>query len=133
MVLGPSRGYYVSHIRRSHGRQWMVRRALAIELVGACAQHPGDGWIGRLGHRLLLEGRALDRVGEILESDRTRSHARAAAAEAWSCNANRASEGLPHNRQRESIRNGVRMRTHLDRALRKLEFFQERDPNFFTD
>lgn len=163
VVVEPQRGSYVSRIRSSDVRQWMlVRRALEVEVVSACAQHLGDDWIERLDrnmayqrtavksgdldgfyqldvafHRLLIEGMALDRVGEILESvrthvDRTR---RLLLPEPGRMSATLKEHQAIYRTiaDRKPAAAARAMRTHLGRVLRELEVFQERHPNFFTD
>jgi GntR family transcriptional regulator, rspAB operon transcriptional repressor len=163
VVVEPQRGSYVSRIRISDVRQWMmIRRALEVEVVGACARQLGDDWIERLDrnmayqrtavksgdldgfhqldiafHRLLIEGLALDRVGEILESvrthvDRTR---RLLLPEPGRMPATLKEHQAIYRTiaDRDPSAAARAMHTHLGRVLRELEAFQERHPNFFTD
>jgi DNA-binding GntR family transcriptional regulator len=163
IVVEPQRGSYVSRIRLSDVRQWMmVRRALEVEIVSACAQRLPDPWVEKLErnlayqkaamrsgdldgfhqldvafHQLLIEGLDLHRVGEILEScrthvDRTR---RLLLPEPG-----RMSATLKEHQaiftaisSRDAAVAAKTMRNHLDRVLNELEAFQERHPNFFTD
>jgi GntR family transcriptional regulator, rspAB operon transcriptional repressor len=108
VVVEPQRGSYVSRIRSSDVRQWMlVRRALEVEVVGACAQHLGDDWIAQLDRNMAYQRTAV-KSGDL--------------------------DGFYqldiafHRLLIEGL-----ARTHLDRVLRELEVFQERHPNFFTD
>jgi len=163
IVVEPQRGSYVSRIRISDVRQWMmVRRALEVEIVSACAQRLPDIWVEKLErnmayqkaavrsgdldgfhqldvafHQLLIEGLDLHRVGEILEScrthvDRTR---RLLLPEPGRMSATMKEHQAIFNAiaGRDDAAATKTMRTHLDRVLNELEAFQERHPTFFTD
>jgi len=163
VVVEPQRGSYVSRIRISDVRQWMmIRRALEVEVVGACARDLDGDWIEQLErnmayqqtavksgdldgfhqldiafHRLLIEGLGLDRVGEILESvrthvDRTR---RLLLPEPGRMPATLKEHQAIYRTiaDHDPAAAARAMNTHLDRVLRELEVFQERHPNFFTD
>jgi DNA-binding GntR family transcriptional regulator len=160
--IEPQRGSYVTRISLGDVRQWMlVRRILECEVVAQAAENLSTDWTEHLArnltyqraamkngdldgfyqldlafHGLLIEGLALHRVGEVLDSvrthiDRTRrmllpepgrplatfkehqsifgliaAHDRAGAVEA--------------------------MAKHLDRVMSELEAFEARHPNFFS-
>jgi GntR family transcriptional regulator, rspAB operon transcriptional repressor len=163
VVVEPQRGSYVSRIRISDVRQWMmVRRALEVEVVASCAERLGADWIERLDrnmayqrtavksgdldgfhqldiafHHLLIEGLGLDRIGEILESVRTHVDR---TRRLLLPEPGRMPATLKEHQEiyrtiadRDAAAAARAMRTHLDRVLRELEVFQERHPNFFTD
>jgi len=162
-VVEPQRGSYVSRIRASDVRQWMmVRKALEVEVVATCARDLPDEWVERLDrnlayqktamksgdldgfyqldiafHRLLIEGMGLDRVGEILESVRTHVDR---TRRLLLPEPGRMSATLKEHQAiyrmiagRDPALAARAMQDHLERVLRELEAFQERHPNFFTD
>ena len=61
VVIEPQRGSYVARIRLSDVKQWMLmRRALEMEVVAACAKELSERAIGRLGQNLAYQRAALD-------------------------------------------------------------------------
>jgi DNA-binding GntR family transcriptional regulator len=162
VVIEPQRGSYVSRIRLGDVKQWMlVRRVLEMELVEACARRLDQEWIERIGrnlayqraavdqgdmdglydldvafHRLMIEGLALPRVGEILDSLRTHIDR---VRRILLPEPGRAPATL---REHEAIYRMIAghkpaaaaqaMRKHLDRVLSELEGFEKRHPNFFS-
>ena len=61
VVIEPQRGSYVARIRLSDVKQWMLmRRALEMEVVAACAKELSERAIGRLGQNIAYQRAALD-------------------------------------------------------------------------
>jgi GntR family transcriptional regulator, rspAB operon transcriptional repressor len=60
-VIEPQRGSYVAKIRLTDVKQWMlVRRALELEVVAACARDLSHAVTEQLGHNLAYQRAALD-------------------------------------------------------------------------
>jgi DNA-binding GntR family transcriptional regulator len=162
VVVEPQRGSYVSRIRIGDVKQWMlVRRALEMEVVEACARDLEAGWVEEIGrniayqraavdqgdidgfyaldvtfHRLMIEALGLHRVGEILESVRTHIDR---VRRILLPEPGRASGTLREHEaiyrmivQRKPAAAADAMRKHLDRVLSELETFEKRHPNFFA-
>ena len=59
-MVEPPRGSCVSRIRIGDVRQWvMVRRALEVEVVAACAEGLGSDWIERLDRNMAYQRTAV--------------------------------------------------------------------------
>jgi DNA-binding GntR family transcriptional regulator len=162
VVIEPQRGSYVSRIRLGDVKQWMlVRRVLEMELVEACARGLEQSWIDRLGrnlayqraavdqadmdglydldvafHQLMVEGLALPRVGEILDSLRTQIDRvrRILLPEPGRAPATLGEHEAIYRMivGRKPTAAAQAMRKHLDRVLSELEAFEKRHPNFFS-
>jgi GntR family transcriptional regulator, rspAB operon transcriptional repressor len=162
VVIEPQRGSYVSRIRVGDVKQWMlVRRVLEMEVAEGCAHRLDGEWIDRIGrnlayqraavdqgdmdglytldvefHHLMIEGLALDRVGEILQSVRTHIDR---VRRILLPEPGRASATLKEHQAifqmiaaRKPEAAAQAMRKHLDRVLRELENFERRHPSFFS-
>ena len=61
VVIEPQRGSYVARDRLSDVKQWMLmRRALEMEVVAACAKELSERAIGWLGQNIAYQRAALD-------------------------------------------------------------------------
>ena len=163
VVVEPQRGSYVAKIRLEDVRQWMLmRRALEIEVVGACAADMLDSAIEALGqnlayqkaaigsgdlegfheldtgfHRQMTEGLGLARISEILDPIQTHLERvrRTLLPE----------PGRPEAtfREHEAIYRAIvahepdlargEMAAHLDRVSRELQSFAAKHPSFFEE
>ena len=161
VVVEPQSGSYVARLSLGDVKQWMlIRKALEVEIASACARLP-DAWIeklernvayqetaaahGDLGgfhaldvafHQLMIEGLALERVGEILDTvrshvDRTRRMLLPEPGRLQGTfEEHRNIYRMIAARKTEGA--GRAMRKHLDRVLGELETFARQHPNFFT-
>ena len=163
VVVEPQRGSYVAKIHLEDVRQWMLmRRALEIEVVGACAADMSDPAIEALGqnlayqkaaigsgdlegfheldtrfHRQMTEGLGLARISEILDPIRTHLERvrRTLLPE----------PGRPEGtfREHEAHYRAIvahapeqarsEMAAHLDRVSRELQSFVAKHPGFFEE
>jgi DNA-binding GntR family transcriptional regulator len=163
VVVEPQRGSYVAKIHLEDVRQWMLmRRALEIEVVGACAADMSDSAIEALGQNLayqkaaigsgdlegfheldtrfhghMTEGLGLARISEILDPIRTHLERvrRTLLPE----------PGRPEGtfREHEAIYRAIvahkpdqargEMAAHLDRVSRELQCFVAKHPGFFEE
>jgi DNA-binding GntR family transcriptional regulator len=161
VVVEPQRGSYVARIRLEDVQQWMLmRRALEVEVVGACAASMSDEAIEGLGknlayqkaaiasrdlegfheldtsfHHQMTEGLSLGRVAEVLDPIRTHLERvrRTLLPE----------PGRPEAtyREHDAIYCAIvardpqmarhEMVNHLDRVARELHAFAAKNPSFF--
>jgi DNA-binding GntR family transcriptional regulator len=163
VVIEPQRGSYVARIRLSDVKQWMLmRRALEMEVVAACAKELSERAIGRLGqniayqraaldsgdlqgfheldtrfHRQMADGLDLVRVSEVLDPVRTHLERvrRTLLPEPGRMEGTLAEHHAIHSAiaERDVSRAREAMGRHLDRVLRELEAFVVRNPGFFED
>jgi DNA-binding GntR family transcriptional regulator len=163
VIVEPQRGSYVARIRIGDVKQWMlVRRVLETELVGLCALNLAEAAIRRISrnlayqrtamengdldrfyeldvefHGLLIEGLALHRVGDILES--VRPHVDRVRRMLLPEPGRMPSTYREHQAivdaitARDPAAAATAMRRHLDRVLSELELFAERHPSFFAE
>lgn len=157
----PQRGSYVTKIRLSDARQWMlVRRALEMEVAATCARELPDGAIERLGrniayqrtalkagdvqgfheldtvlHLQLVEALGWGRIAEILEPVRTHLERvrRTLLPEPGRMKRTFAEHQEIHRAitAREPEAARKAMEHHLNQVLRELEIFVARHPGFF--
>jgi GntR family transcriptional regulator, rspAB operon transcriptional repressor len=161
VVIEPQRGSYVARIRLTDVKQWaLVRRALELEVVAACARELSDEMIEQLGrnlayqrtaldngdlegfhdldtrfHRQMADGLGLGRVTEVLEPvcthlERVR---RTLLPEPGRMEAT-FTEHQSIQRTIAARRPGsarAAMGNHLDRVLHELERFVVRHPGYF--
>jgi DNA-binding GntR family transcriptional regulator len=163
VVVEPQRGSYVAKIRLEDVRQWMLmRRALEIEVVAACAADMSDDAIASLGtnlvyqkaaissgdlegfhefdtgfHRQMTELLGLVRVGEVLDPIRTHLERvrRTLLTEP--------SRPQGTFREHEAIFAAIaahapdqaknEMANHLDRVSRELQAYAAKHPGFFEE
>jgi len=163
VVVEPQRGSYVARIHLEDVRQWMLmRRALEIEVVGACAVNMSDQAIAALCqnlayqeaaissgdlegfheldtrfHHQMTENLNLARIGEVLDPIRTHLERvrRTLLPE----------PGRPQGtfQEHEAIFRAIaahkadqaksEMANHLDRVARELHSFVARHPGFFDE
>ena len=161
VVIEPQRGSYVTKIRLSDVKQWMMmRRALEIEVASACAGEMSERAVDRLSqnlayqraalesgdmagfheldtrfHRQLTNGLGLARVGETLDSLclHLERVRRTLLPEPGRMKGTLAEHQaiLRAIAERDPERAAAAMRAHLGRVLRELEAFVERHPGYF--
>jgi DNA-binding GntR family transcriptional regulator len=161
-TVEPQRGSYVSRIRVGDVKQWMlVRSALEAEVASSCAERLAPESLARLDrnlayqraamehgdidgfyeldvgfHRLMIEGLALDRVGDILESVRT--HLDRVRRILLPEPGRMPATFEEHRAIHAAIAAGKpgaaakAMRRHLHRVLRELELFERSHPDYFS-
>ena len=161
VTIEPQRGSYVTKIRLSDVKQWMMmRRALEIEVASACASEMSEPAIDRLRqnlayqraaldsgdmpgfheldtrfHRQLTNGLGLARVGEMLDS--LCMHLDRVRRTLLPEPGRMKGTLAEHQAILEAIVEGdpgraaESMRAHLGRVLRELEAFVERRPGYF--
>ncbi|HLZ03410.1 MAG TPA: GntR family transcriptional regulator [Bradyrhizobium sp.] len=163
VLVEPQRGSYVARIHLEDVRQWMLmRRALEIEVVAACAADMSERAIEALGqnlayqkaaissgdlegfhefdtrfHRQMTEGRNLARLGEVLDPIRTHLERvrRTLLPEPGRPEGTfREHEAIYHAiAAREPARAKHEMANHLDRVSRELQAFVAKHPGFFDE
>jgi len=163
VVVEPQRGSYVAKIHLEDVRQWMLmRRALEVEVVAACAAGMSDSAIEILGqnlayqkaamgsgdlegfheldtrfHRQLTEGLGLARVGEMLEQ--VRIHLERVRRTLLPEPGRPEATFLEHDAiyraivARDPDQAKNKMASHLDRVSRELHVFVAKHPGFFDD
>ena len=160
--IEPQRGSYITRIRLDDVRQWMfVRRVLECEVVAQAAETLSQEAVELLArnltyqraaiknrdldgfyqldlafHGLLIDGLALHRVGEVLDSvrthiDRTRRMLLPEPGRPLGTfKEHRTIYTLIAARDRAGA--VAAMAKHLDRVMSELEAFESRHPNFFA-
>lgn len=161
VLIEPQRGSYVAKIQLDDVIQWMTaRRALEVEIAEECARRLSQDAIDQFGrnlryqqaavdgadvagfmeidvgfHRLLVEGLAAWRLGEILDS--LRSHLdrvrrlllpEPGRMEATLAEHRAIAEAIAARRPEAA---GRSMRAHLDAVLDRLVAFERGQPDFF--
>jgi DNA-binding GntR family transcriptional regulator len=161
VLIEPQKGSYVTKIKYDDIAQWMMaRRALEIEVVGQAARRLPETIVGQMEnnllyqqaaiggndysgffqldiafHRLLTDGLALSRIGEMLDSlrsnlDRVRRLLLPEPGRMESTLAEHRAifEAIAKGKPRQAEQ---AMRTHLDVVLKWLVAFEKQHPDFF--
>jgi DNA-binding GntR family transcriptional regulator len=161
VLIEPQKGSYVTKIKYDDIAQWMMaRRALEIEVVGQAARRMPETLVGQMEnnllyqqaaiggndysgffqldiafHRLLTDGLALSRIGEMLDSlrsnlDRVRRLLLPEPGRMESTLAEHRAifEAIARGKPRQAEQ---AMRTHLDVVLKWLVAFEKQHPDFF--